>query len=198
MKTRPVIAKLPITIYDSDPLIHDEPYSVVEDNTVTGNVLDNDIDFDGALYVRIVEAGGQQQVVPDGGAVSFNLEKGVLTVCSNGDWTFVANRNLDNTIEQTVTFRYAAADLSNDYGLATATINILDGEPGHLDSGRAVTGEVPLSDPSLNFTSYVNVFAGSDNPDPDSLTFNASSLAQLQALGLTSSVSEHELNYTTP
>lgn len=191
-----VIAKLPITIYDSDPLIHDESYSVVEDNTVTGNVLDNDIDFDGALYVRIVEAAGQQQAVPDGGAVSFNLEKGVLTVSSNGDWTFVANRNLDNTIEQTVTFRYAAADLSNDYGLATATINILDGEPGHLDSGRAVTSEVPLSEPSLSFTSYVNVFAGSDNPDPDSLTFNASSLAQLQALGLTSSVSEHELNYT--
>lgn len=40
-----VIAKLPITIYDSDPLIHDESYSVVEDNTVTGNVLDNDIDL---------------------------------------------------------------------------------------------------------------------------------------------------------
>ncbi|WP_244248727.1 hypothetical protein, partial [Vibrio fluvialis] len=36
---------------------------------------------------------------------------------------------------------------------------------------------------------------GSDNPDPDSLYFNASSLTKLQVLGLTSSVSEDTLSY---
>ncbi|WP_341869462.1 hypothetical protein, partial [Vibrio fluvialis] len=41
-------------------MIHDESYTVVEDNSATGNVLDNDVDLDGALYVKIVEVDGEQ------------------------------------------------------------------------------------------------------------------------------------------
>ncbi|WP_415679370.1 Ig-like domain-containing protein [Vibrio mytili] len=190
-----VVAKLPITIYDSDPLVRDESYTVTEGETVTGNVLDNDVDLDGQLHVRVVEVNGQQQRVPDEGSVTFNLDKGVLTVHSNGDWELVASRNLDNTIEQTVTFRYAAGDLSDDYGLATTTINVLDGEPGSIEESVAVTKETSLSDSLLRATSHTNVLAGSDNPDPDSLIFDAASLAKLQALELTSSVADAPLEY---
>ncbi|EKO3943834.1 RTX toxin [Vibrio fluvialis] len=193
--TETVVASLPITIYDSDPVIHDESYSVVEDNSATGNVLDNDVDLDGALYVKIVEVDGVQKVVPDGGSVIFSLDKGTLTVYSDGRWEFEAARNLDNSVEQLVTFDYAAADSSRDYGLATATIEIVDGVPGVVNAGIVFTTEVSLSEASLSMVGNVNVAGGSDNPDPDSLYFNASSLTKLQALGLTSSVSDDTLSY---
>ncbi|NMU88077.1 hypothetical protein HKB16_35120, partial [Vibrio parahaemolyticus] len=41
-----------------------------------------------------------------------------------------------------------------------------------------------------------NIVAGSDNPDPSSLYFGGSSITKLEALGLTSSVSDNELSYT--
>ncbi|CAM2966776.1 Ig-like domain-containing protein [Vibrio diazotrophicus] len=190
-----VLARLPITIYDSDPIIHDETYSVIEDQTSSGNVLVNDIDFDGALYVRIVEAGGEQKTVPHGGSVTFSLSKGELTVYSNGDWVFEASRNLDNSIEQVVTFDYVAADTSIDYGTATATITIVDGQPGYVEKSTVSAVEVNLSDTHLSAIGTTNIVGGSDNPDPESLQFNQVSLVRLQALGLTSSLSNEALSY---
>ncbi|NMS31692.1 Ig-like domain-containing protein, partial [Vibrio parahaemolyticus] len=93
-----VVAPLTITIYDSDPVIRDDTYSVLEDQTITGNVLENDIDLDGTLYVKFVEAGGEQKSILEGGSVSFSLEKGELTVFSDGSWQFDADRNLDHSV----------------------------------------------------------------------------------------------------
>ncbi|MCA6719551.1 RTX toxin [Vibrio sp. 1409] len=191
-----VVAPLTITIYDSDPVIRDDTYSVVEDQTITGNLLENDIDLDGTLYVKFVEAGGEQKSILEGGSVSFSLEKGELTVFFDGSWQFDAGRNLDHSVEQSVSFSYLAADDSQDYGLANATIDITDGQAGYVGNATIDVTEVPLDGPILNFEGTVNIVAGSDNPDPSSLYFGGSSITKLEALGLTSSVSDNELSYT--
>ncbi|NMU47196.1 hypothetical protein HKB10_02305, partial [Vibrio parahaemolyticus] len=116
------------------PVIENESYSVTEGQVISGNVLENDIDIDGDLYIRYVRAGGEIQSVPDGGSVSFSLEKGELTVFSDGSWQLNASRNLDHTVEQSLVFDYLAADDSKDYGVATATIDIIDGQAGYVGS----------------------------------------------------------------
>ncbi|MDF5383177.1 Ig-like domain-containing protein, partial [Vibrio parahaemolyticus] len=137
-----VVAPLTITIYDSDPVIRDDTYSVAEDQTITGNLLENDIDLDGTLYVKFVEAGGEQKSILEGGSVSFSLEKGELTVFSDGSWQFDAGRNLDHSVEQSVSFSYLAADDSQDYGLANATIDISDGQAGYVGNATIDVTEV--------------------------------------------------------
>ncbi|NMS64787.1 Ig-like domain-containing protein, partial [Vibrio parahaemolyticus] len=156
-------------ILDADPVIENESYSVTEGQVISGNVLENDIDIDGDLYIRYVRAGGEIQSVPDGGSVSFSLEKGELTVFSDSSWQLNASRNLDHTVEQSIVFDYLAADDSKDYGVATATIDIIDGQAGYVGSATINAAEVPLGAALLTTEGSVNVISGSDNPDPTSL-----------------------------
>ncbi|MDG2718795.1 hypothetical protein P7M06_24050, partial [Vibrio parahaemolyticus] len=81
-------------------------------------------------------------------------------------------------------------------GVATATIDIIDGQAGYVGSATINTAEVPLGEALLTTEGSVNVIAGSDNPDPTSLYFGGASITKLEALGLTSSVSDNELSYT--
>ncbi|MFA0725249.1 hypothetical protein AB4574_29270, partial [Vibrio sp. 10N.222.49.E5] len=53
--TELVLGELPITILDSEPLLFGESYSMVEGETSSGNVLNNDIDLDTALTISSVE-----------------------------------------------------------------------------------------------------------------------------------------------
>ncbi|MDF4866935.1 hypothetical protein P3533_24830, partial [Vibrio parahaemolyticus] len=113
-----------------------------------------------------------------------------------GSWQFDAGRNLDHSVEQSVSFSYLAADDSQDYGLANATIDISDGQAGYVGNATIDVTEVPLDGPILNSEGTVNIVVGSDNPDPSSLYFGGSSITKLEALGLTSSGSDNELSYT--
>lgn len=193
--TELVIGHLPIVIKDSEPLIFDESYEVIEGEVVSGNVLNNDIDLDTQLTIRSVEVDGTTQTISGSAPVSFTLDEGVLTVFSNGHWTFVANRNLDHTVAQNITFNYVAGDSSNDFGNGTAVIDIFDGDPGLVVDGTTTSTEGDISDGVQTVLGQFTVSAGSDNPDPASIVFNANTLVQLDALGLTTGDEEFPLTY---
>ncbi|UPR59729.1 RTX toxin [Vibrio sp. ED004] len=194
--TELVIGHLPIVIKDSDPLIFDESYEVIEGEVVSGNVLNNDIDLDTLLTIRSVEVDGTTQTISGSAPVSFTLDEGVLTVFANGHWTFVANRNLDHTVAQNISFNYVAGDSSNDFGNGTAVIDIFDGDAGLVVDGITTSTEGDVSDGVQTVVGQFTVSAGSDNPDPASIVFNANTLVQLDALGLTTGDEEFPLTYT--
>ncbi|OBT22394.1 RTX toxin [Vibrio tasmaniensis] len=194
--TELVIGHLPIVIKDSDPLIFDESYEVIEGEVVSGNVLNNDIDLDTQLTIKSVEVDGSIQTISGSAPVSFTLDEGVLTVFANGHWTFVANRNLDHTVAQNISFNYVAGDSSNDFGNGTAAIDIFDGDAGLVVDGTTTSTEGDVSDGVQTVVGQFTVSAGSDNPDPTSIVFNANTLVQLNALGLTTGDEEFPLTYT--
>uniref|UniRef100_UPI00148DC071 T1SS-143 repeat domain-containing protein n=1 Tax=Vibrio cyclitrophicus TaxID=47951 RepID=UPI00148DC071 len=194
--TELVLGELPITILDSEPLLFGESYSMVEGETSSGNVLNNDIDLDTALTISSVEVGGVSQDISGATPAVFNTGDGVLTVFANGQWTFEANRNLDHNQDHTVIFNYVAADSSGDFGSATATIDIMDGAAGQiLDDSKTVT-EVDVTSGSQTINAQFTVLGGSDNPDPDSIQFSSETVAQLEALGITSGGDATVLTYT--
>ncbi|MEZ8737920.1 Ig-like domain-containing protein [Vibrio sp. 10N.239.312.D08] len=194
--TELVLGELPITILDSEPLLFGESYSMVEGETSSGNVLSNDIDLDTALTISSVEVGGISKDISGATPAVFNTGDGVLTVFANGQWTFEANRNLDHNQEHTVTFNYVAADSSGDFGSATATIDITDGAAGQiLDDSKTVT-EVDVTSGSQTINAQFTILGGSDNPDPDSIQFSSETVAQLEALGITSGGDSTALSYT--
>jgi len=194
--TELVIGHLPIVIKDSEPLIFDESYDVIEGEVTSGNVLNNDIDLDTQLTIKSVEVDGTTQTISGSAPVSFTLDEGVLTVFANGHWTFVANRNLDHTVAQNITFNYVAGDNSNDFGSGTAVIDIFDGDVGLVVGGTTTSSEGDVSDGVQTVVGQFTVSAGSDNPDPASIVFNANALVQLDALGLTTGDEEFPLIYT--
>ncbi|OMO32073.1 RTX toxin [Vibrio sp. 10N.261.45.E1] len=194
--TELVIGHLPIVIKDSAPLIFDESYDVIEGEVVSGNVLNNDIDLDTQLTIKSVEVDGTTQTISGSAPVSFTLDEGALTVFANGHWTFVANRNLDHTVAQNITFNYVAGDSSSDFGNGTAVIDIFDGDAGLVVDGTTTSSEGDVSDGVQTVVGQFTVSAGSDNPDPTSIVFNANTLVQLDALGLTTGDEEFSLTYT--
>ncbi|MEZ9288300.1 RTX toxin [Vibrio lentus] len=194
--TELVIGHLPIVIKDSEPLIFDESYDVIEGEVTSGNVLNNDIDLDTQLTIKSVEVDGTTQTISGSTPVSFTLDEGVLTVFANGHWTFVANRNLDHTVAQNISFNYVAGDSSNDFGNGTAVIDIFDGDAGLVVDGTTTSTEGDVSDGVQTVVGQFTVSAGSDNPDPTSIVFNAHTLMQLNALGLTTGDEEFPLTYT--
>ncbi|MCB5360345.1 T1SS-143 repeat domain-containing protein [Vibrio lentus] len=191
-----VLGELPITILDSEPLLFGESYSMVEGETSSGNVLSNDIDLDTALTISSVEVGGVSKDISGATPAVFNTGDGVLTVFANGQWTFEANRNLDHNQDHTVTFDYVAADSSGDFGSATATIDITDGAAGQITDSSKTVVEVDVTSGAQTINAQFTVLGGSDNPDPDSITFSAETVAQLEALGITSGGDSTALTYT--
>lgn len=185
--TELVIGHLPIIINDSEPVIFDESYEVVEGEITSGNVLNNDIDLDTALTVKSVEVDGVTQTISGSSPVNFTTSEGTLSVFANGHWNFVANRNLDHTIDQNISFNYVAGDISNDFGNGTATIVITDGEAGQIvdDSTSTIETDVSLGDQTV--VGQFSVLGGSDNPDPDSLVFSSNMVFQFDSLDITTS-----------
>ncbi|WP_139685346.1 T1SS-143 repeat domain-containing protein [Vibrio tasmaniensis] len=194
--TELVIGHLPIVIKDSEPLIFDESYDVIEGAFTSGNVLNNDIDLDTQLTIKSVEVDGTTKTISGSSPVSFTTSEGLLTVFANGHWNFSANRNLDHTISQNITFNYVAGDASNDFGNGTAVINITDGAAGQIVGGSATTIETDVSDGVQTVVGQFTVLGSSDNPDPDSLVFNLDTLNQLDALNITTSEVLIPLSYT--
>lgn len=193
--TETVIAHLPITIKDSEPLVFGETYEMVEGTTSSGNLLNNDIDLDGDLFVRQVEVDGVTKTVTNAQPAIFNLAEGVLTVFQNGHWTLVASRNLDHTSLQSVTINYIAGDAGQDFGDATAVITITDGEQGTVNGGSISTTENSLTDGDLTQDATFTVTAGSDNPDPASLQFDPNTITLLESLGLESTLTLTSIDY---
>ncbi|WP_117234609.1 RTX toxin [Vibrio maerlii] len=194
--TETVLAHLPIVVKDSDPLVFGESYDMIEGTTSSGNFLNNDIDLDGALLIREVTVGNETKVITGNQPVTFLTVDGLLTVFANGHWTMQADRNLDHSTDHQVVIDYVASDGSNDFGTATATIDIFDGSAGSINDGSTQTQENTLTDGALTISADFNVEAGSDNPDPASIEFASTSLVLLKALGLETTLNLEKIDYS--
>ncbi len=194
--TETVQVPMLITVKDSSPLAIDDSAEVIEGQSVTGNVLVNDLNLDGVLTISSVTAGGQTKAITPGNSVSFSLAEGTLVVSSDGSWNFASNRNLDHQQLQQAIFDYVAIGTGGDITTATATIDILDGEAGSFSTQVSIKTEPVLSTLPNTLESTFTITGGSDNPDPASLTFNELTLGSLEGLTLTSGSSMVPLEYT--
>nr|WP_305425397.1 type I secretion C-terminal target domain-containing protein [Photobacterium leiognathi] len=191
-----VVAPALIYIRDSEPDILDDNSCVIEGNITSGNVLNNDSDLDAPLSVVRVTVNGESKILTSGSA-TFELPEGSLTIQQNGHWIFTANRNLDHSSgDINLVVSYIAGDKDYDYGNADLTITIKDGEANTIINNSDSNVEGLISNPTDTFTGDFTIKAGSDNPDPNSITFNAQTIATLSALNLTSGISVKYLEYT--
>nr|WP_318418052.1 type I secretion C-terminal target domain-containing protein [Photobacterium leiognathi] len=191
-----VVAPALIYIRDSEPDILDDNSSVIEGNITSGNVLNNDSDLDAPLSVVRVTVNGESKILTSGSA-TFDLPEGTLTIQQNGHWIFTANRNLDHSSgDINLVVSYIAGDKDYDYGSADLTITIKDGEANTIINNNDSNVEGLISNSTDTFTGDFTIKAGSDNPDPNSITFNAQTIAALSALNLTSGTSVKYLEYT--
>ncbi|WP_439787889.1 T1SS-143 repeat domain-containing protein [Photobacterium leiognathi] len=191
-----VVAPALIYIRDSEPDILDDSSNVIEGNITSGNVLNNDSDLDAPLSVVRVTVNGESKILTSGSA-TFDLLEGSLTIQQNGHWIFTANRNLDHsTGDINLVVSYIAGDKDYDYGNADLTITIKDGEANTIINNNDSNVEGLISNSTDTFTGDFTIKAGSDNPDPNSITFNAQTIATLSALNLTSGTSVKYLEYT--
>ncbi|WP_235869043.1 Ig-like domain-containing protein [Photobacterium kishitanii] len=194
--TETVVTPALIYIRDSEPDIVDDSSSVIEGNITSGNILNNDSDLDAPLSVVRVTINGETKDLT-GPSVTFNLPEGQLTIKENGHWIFTANRNLDHSAgDIDLVVSYIAGDKDYDYGSADLTITIKDGEANTIINNHDSNVEGLISNPTDTFTGDFTIKAGSDNPDPNSITFNAQTIATLTALNLTSGTSVKYLEYT--
>ncbi|KJG40495.1 RTX toxin [Photobacterium angustum] len=194
--TETVVAPALIYIRDSEPAILDDYSNVIEGNITSGNVLNNDSDLDSSLSVVRVTINGETKDLT-GPSVTFDLPEGTLTIQQNGHWIFTANRNLDHSAgDIDLVVNYIAGDKDNDNGSADLTITIKDGEANTIINNNDSNVEGLISNPTDTFTADFIIQAGSDNPDPNSITFNAQTIATLSALNLTSGTSVKYLEYT--
>ncbi len=147
------------------------------------------------LFVRVTINGETKDLTWP--SVTFNLPEGQLTIKENGHWIFTANRNLDHSAgDIDLVVSYIAGDKDYDYGSADLTITIKDGEANTIINNHDSNVEGLISNPTDTFTGDFTIKAGSDNPDPNSITFNAQTIATLTTLNLTSGISVNLLEYT--
>lgn len=174
-----------ITINDTPPFARDDNYEVIEDQVSNGSLLGNDYTIEGPLSVTQIEVAGQTYTVTSSTPATVTLSYGVLVVNSNGTWQFTASDNLNHNLPQNFSFDYTIVDQDGSNDGATATITINDGAAGYMENNNLTLTE-PDYDQTLEQNIDFTVYAGSDTLLPESIAFNATTLARLNALGLTS------------
>ncbi|MEE2729422.1 MAG: hypothetical protein VYA55_01315 [Pseudomonadota bacterium] len=180
-----VTVALPVVIRDSGPFTTDDRYTAVEQVATSGNVFDNDILQEGPLRLLRVEVEGSNYTIAQTGPTTITTAKGELKVYADGRWNFVAARNLDNTVLQTLDFRYDAVDQDGDFDSSDVVITITDGAAGVFPSGSRSGTEQDYGDTTTYVIDFV-VGAGTDDLIPASLVFTPNQVSTLTALGYTS------------
>ncbi|XZG69626.1 Ig-like domain-containing protein [Chitinibacteraceae bacterium HSL-7] len=196
--TDTVVANIAFAVSDTRPAPFDDEADVVEGQSVSGNVLANDVVVDqpptvvriniGGTLVGNTLIGGTNYNVTAGSPAVVGLAQGVLTIRNDGSWTFDAYRNLDHDNPQLAQFYYVARDNDGDVGVAQVTIDVTDGGPGHMSDAYGAFDEGKIG--TVQLVDYpFTVTAGSDNLVPSSISFeNAGNalLDRLNGMGLTS------------
>nr|WP_318520473.1 RTX toxin [Photobacterium leiognathi] len=191
-----VIVPIEINIQDATPEIVNDTSEVIEGNIVTGNVLTNDIDVDASLFVKSITINGETKTL-NNTSVTFDLPEGKFTINSDGEWTFTANRNLNHSQgDINLVIDYVASDKDQYENNASLTVSIKDGHANIMVDGNTQTVESVITTGSATYEGEFTVQAGSDSPDPSSLTFNPQTITALEALNLYSGISTSSLSYT--
>ena len=132
-----VASTLTIKIVDDQPHAYADGASIIEGQTVRGNVLANDVSgADGFFGVVGVKAGGDTSAPVIGGTntVVQGLY-GFLVITADGSSLYHANANAAAQGAVTDTFTYSVADKDGDISTTTVTIDI--GNSGlHLEPGN--------------------------------------------------------------
>ncbi|WP_305840833.1 T1SS-143 repeat domain-containing protein [Photobacterium leiognathi] len=191
-----VIVPIEINIQDAAPEIVDDTSEVIEGNGVTGNVLTNDVDVDASLFVKSITINGETKAL-NNTSVTFELPEGKFTINSDGEWTFTANRNLNHSQgDINLVIDYVASDKDQYDSNGSLTVSIKDGYANIMVDGSTQTVESVITTGSATYEGEITVQAGSDNPDPSSLTFNPQTITALEALNLYSGISTSPLSYS--
>ncbi len=180
-----VIVDAQVDIRDAGTFTVDDTYTAVEAEPVSGNVFDNDNLAEGPLTLTSIRVDGTLYTVTRANPAVVSTSKGELTVNVDGSWTFTSSRNLDNTVDQSLTFEYDALDQDRDFDTSEVTIDIRDGAPGVVGSGVVNAGE-PVYGSGTQQEVAFRVEAGSDDLDPGSIAFGEGQQALLDALNMTS------------
>ena len=161
---------LVVRIVDDAPILTVEgDTSVVEGATATGTW---------SQTVGADQPGDVTQVIFNGTpyalGTAINTGKGTLTVNADGSWTFVAAKNLDNGVGQSISFTVKVTDADNDVAQDAQTISITDGANPTSTKNAAIavdeealatagaTGTNPTSTAETS-SDTVTFLAGSDN-----------------------------------
>lgn len=180
-----VIAKVPVNIRDTGEFTVDDAYTAIEAVLVSGNVFTNDNRAEGPLQLVSITVEGQTYSVGASSPTVVTTTKGQLTVHSDGSWTLMPARNLDNTVLQQLQFDYSALDQDKDFDTATVTIGIADGAAGSFpNSVHEETEENYGAGGGLTVNFVVS--AGSDNLLPATIAFSETQLGLMTGLNYTS------------
>ncbi|WP_164551187.1 immunoglobulin-like domain-containing protein [Shewanella khirikhana] len=88
-----------VTPVDDASVLAPDSKTINEDQTATGNVLTNDTDVDNTLSVTSFQVAGSNTVYT-AGSTAHVLADGVLTLNSNGNYSFVPNNNWNGTVPE--------------------------------------------------------------------------------------------------
>ena len=184
LTTETVAVNIPITIRENIDFTVDDSYNAVEQVLTSGNLFDNDVLLEGPLTIIQVEVAG---VLYDVSALAPTVianadTKGSLTVSSDGNWSFIADRNLDNTVLQQMSFSYSALDQDNDFDSSDVVITIADGA-GAVFANRSFALAESDYDQPLSVDQAFVIKAGSDDLDPSLIRFSSELTNLFDALG---------------
>lgn len=165
-----------IDVHDDGPVANDDTRSLEESQTRTGNVITNDVvgvDVNGTITQ--VTLNGVTTNVPTTGTVNVTGQFGVLTIASNGTYSYVANSNNPNGAD---VFTYTLQDGDGDTDTANLTFNVEpDAAPINI-SGAGQTDDTVVGNNGIDVeTGVINVNYQGDGPGntAGNGTFNANS-----------------------
>ncbi len=155
-----------ILVYDDAPVAYDDGTTTLDESaTVSGNVTDNDeLGEDKPNNVVEVIFNGVTTAVPVGGApVTINGTYGVLTLSSDGSYSYKAN---DNNPEGTDTFEYVLEDFDGDQDTAEISfeVNPLNDTPVIIKPAVEIVDETNLDAGNLTDTGTIEANFFNDGP----------------------------------
>ncbi|MFB2681248.1 hypothetical protein [Shewanella mangrovisoli] len=183
--TESIITFAALQIRDAPQVAIDDSYTVIENTTSKGSITGNDFTIEGPLNVTKITFEGVDYPVTSGAPAIVNTGYGMLTVQSNGSWTFVADRNLDNTQAQGFSFDYVTTDRDGSPSRATVEFTIKDGAAAKVNNVSYTDAEPTYGTTSVQQHQFT-VTAGSDALVANSVAFTGNNIAVANSLGFTS------------
>ncbi len=111
-----------VDVHDDGPKAVNDSKSVDEGETVTGNVITNDkVGADEPGTITQVMFNGATTPVPAVGTTDVIGQFGTLTIAANGSYSYTANNNDPNGIDQ---FKYTLRDFDGDTDTAILSIDV--------------------------------------------------------------------------
>ncbi|MCB9983575.1 MAG: VWA domain-containing protein [Rhodospirillales bacterium] len=160
-----------VNVYDDGPAAVDDTGTVAQNTTsVSGNVLANDDGGEDVVAtVTNVRFNGVDHAVVQGVATVVNGQHGVLTIGSDGSYTYVSNGA--NQVAVNDIFTYTLTDYDGDRDMANLTITVqdVDSKPIIADPAPLVVDETDLN-PTDTDNDVLSANFGLDTPGTFSVT----------------------------